>query len=186
VVEGNRSIYESSEADITISDEQRKHMAGFAYDLLRVWRQPIPGQAGSEIDAEVLRQWVEQARTLLDASGHRHIGDVKIGELLSGAGADTLDGIWPHAAVRAVLNGCYNEDLASGFLTGKINARGVTTRNPMDGGGQERALSEHFANCAKAIRFESPRAAQTLDELAKHYSIDAARQDAQAELQRLV
>ena len=63
---------------------------------------------------------------------------------------------------------------------GERNKRGMTVRDPRDGGEQERELQAKYAGWAKGLRLAAPRAARVLDQLARFYDADAKREDDQA------
>jgi hypothetical protein len=160
------------------SDASEARAALNAYEILSAWRT-IPGTTGSGINGEYLMEWVGHARSLLEESGRSDIGDQQIGQMLS-ASPVGVDGAWPHESVRNVIESVEGQHIIIGFRTGKFNARGVTSRSMLEGGGQERALAVQYRNWASVIRPRWPRTASALDDLARVYDRDAQREDEQA------
>lgn len=159
-------------------DQQR---ARHGHELLDSWRT-LPGiGAEGSISAERLLSWVRAARTAAGETGRTAIGDQLIGQMLSGSppGADCL---WPHEAVREVLEEVGNAEIESGLEIGRYNGRGVTSRDPLDGGNPERELSKAYREASSATAFRWPRTGAMLLRIAETYERDARRQDQEAEL----
>lgn len=141
----------------------------------------IPGtQKDGSIDPIRLTEWIKEARELAREAGRLDIGDGRIGHMLSSSG-DGKDGNWPAEAVRDVIDLFHSKEIIEGFVVGKMNRRGVTTRMPRDGGELERREEARYRNWADAISFEHPRTANALTRLADYYERDAKREDEQAE-----
>ena len=94
---------------------------------------------------------------------------------------DGADRAWPAEPVRDVLDLYRNHVMLSGFQIGQSNRRGVTIRNPRDGGEQERKLVEQYRAWSSVVGAEHPFTAKALDALASYYEADAKREDEQAE-----
>jgi len=58
----------------------------------------------------------------------------------------------------------------------------MTSRNPYDGGAQERVLAATYFQDAKRIELKYPRTAGILREIAHQYELDAEREDRESEL----
>ena len=86
--------------------------------------------------AEELVGIVARVRKL--AAEKRHVGivDDHLGKALASSPVGA-DGAWPHESVRDVLERYNSKALADGFVVGKCNLRGVTSRSLGDGGEQE-------------------------------------------------
>ena len=151
-----------------------------AFQLLLSWRQ-APGVADGVIDEEALRAWVFEARRLLEEADRHEIGDQRIGHILCHVPA-AADGIWPHEAVRRIVEEVGSDDLDLGLEVEKSNLRGVTTRGAMEGGGQERELARHYAADAAALGPRWSRAARILRSLADDNERMAKRWDVEADL----
>ncbi|UCJ12528.1 MAG: hypothetical protein JWS08_01495 [Phormidium sp. PBR-2020] len=91
-----------------LSEEQSakaKTFAKLAWDLLESWNQ-MPGvQEDDSVDAEFLREWVIGARKLAAECGRTEIADIYIGNSLASSPTDETDGVWPHRAVRDLIEG---------------------------------------------------------------------------------
>jgi hypothetical protein len=184
-IEMLRAVYRPSE-DSGIDEpppadpEHARGVATQAYRLLSLWNR-LPGtRDDGTIDGDVLEAWIKEARSLAKAAGREDIADDKIGAMLS-ASPMGADGNWPTEPVREVLDLFRSTPMLNGFHVGKINRRGGTSRNPRDGGEQERALSAQFRSWAKAIQFDHPHTAKALDGIADSYDRDARRHDEASE-----
>ena len=162
------------------SSTQAEALASQAYTVLSDWKW-VPGanEAGA-IDGAKLEQWVKQARKLLAQEGRAEIGDSKIGEILSRARREPNEA-WPPEPVRDVIEMARSKALEDGFVVGVFNGRGVTVRNPFDGGDQERGLADRYRRDAEALRIDWMRTARCLDRIADSYRADAQREDEGAE-----
>lgn len=169
-----------NEPPAEVSDNARA-FALLARDFLKSWQQ-MPGvQADGSVDAGALRAWVMQARELAAECGRGDIADTYIGHVLAFSPIDP-DGMWPHQAVRDLIQELENSKIEDGWQIQTLNNRGVTVRMPTDGGDQERILVEKYENQAKQMADQWPRTAAVLRKLANSYRRDATRQDQQAEL----
>jgi hypothetical protein len=161
-------------------DESIKNRAETAYDLLRK-ASVLPGDSGGVINADVLNRWVDDARKLLQEADRATIGDDQIGSYLSHSPVGS-DGVWPHEAVRSVIERIRSGEFDAGFSTGRLNARGMTSRSPWDGGKQERELAAQYYNDAKKIELIYPRTAEILRDIARSYENQARHEDWDSEL----
>lgn len=150
-----------------------------AYQLLELWRG-VPGRTEQEIDGTKLDAWIRRARKRLLEEKRLKIGDLRIGQMLSHAPGNQ-EGEWPHPAICAVLDATGSSELIDGFVTGVMNSRGVFTKNPAEGGRQEREIAERYRQLAGKIQTRWPRTAAALRQLEQHYVIDAEREDLRAD-----
>ena len=134
----------------------------------------------SDVDAEALDAWVDEARRLCSERGRSEIGDDRIGGILANAPPDA-DGTWPCEPVRNVLERCRSEAIGVGFTTSKRNLRGVTSRGVFSGGGQERDLAGEFREDAGKLAARWPYSAQLLRRIAESYESEGQRHDEDAE-----
>ncbi len=95
------------------------------------------------------------------------------------------DGIWPHIAVRNLLEHLHNALIDEHIPIGVYNGRGVVSRNPTEGGGQERGLSERYKKMSDVVRAKWPRTAAILRSLAETYERDAKYEDISSDLRDL-
>ncbi|MGX9148040.1 helix-turn-helix domain-containing protein [Mesorhizobium sp. 128a] len=163
--------------------EDPKHaqtVATQAYRLLELWNY-IPGtRDDGTIDGEALETWIKQARALAKAVGREDIADSRIGNLLSASPIGS-DGNWPAEPVREAIDLFRSKPMIDGFVVGKSNRRGVTTRLPRDGGELERLEAAKYRTWAKAIAYDYPRTAKALETLGDEYEAEARRHDEDAE-----
>ncbi|NIJ08240.1 hypothetical protein FHS31_001857 [Sphingomonas vulcanisoli] len=173
-------IYKRDDGEVD-RQEGQEAASHTAWQILHHGRR-VPGTCDDgTIDADALMTWIDTARNLGRAAARSTMTDQTIGTLLSASPVGT-DGHWPHEAVRQVLDRFSAEHIATGFVVGKRNARGVVTRAP--GGGQERALAAQFRVGADAMRLAFPFSARTLDQLAADYEYEAKRWDGEDQVDR--
>jgi hypothetical protein len=147
--------------------------------LLESWRQ-LSGEDKGEIDVRSLEEWFEEAHRLAVQAERGAVGDEYIGKLLSHSPVGK-DGIWPHPAVRDVVEAMRNSKLETGIIIGVHNSRGVTSRRMFDGGDQERGLAQRYNDWAEATKLDYPRTSATLREIARSYETHARDFDDEAE-----
>jgi len=157
--------------------------AQHGYELLESWRT-LPGlNPDGTIDADVFNAWIRRARDAMAATGHTEVGDQLIGALLSGSPAGP-DALWPHPAVRYIIEETQSPELERGVEIGLYNGRGVVVRDPIAGGAPEHQLAAHYSNFATALKTHSPRTAAMLRRIASSYARDARREDTETELEQ--
>ena len=141
----------------------------------------LPGtDAQGTMDAGVLQDWATRVLQLAGESGLKEIAEMLVGQILANAPADA-DGTWPCQPVRELL-----EDLQNGLVERSLrdklyNRRGLTTRSPEDGGGQELALGQQYRDQAGVLADRWPRIAAVLRDLAAMYDTDARQEESKAE-----
>ena len=141
----------------------------------------IPGNLGDgTVDYEAMATWVNEARRLCADRGRGEVGDTYIGNLLAKAPAGP-DGIWPCEPVRELLDSIGSPDIGEGFVTGKINLRGGTTRGVFEGGTQEHTLADRYLQQAAAIGSRWPFTATLLRSIAQWYEQTSKRHDREAD-----
>jgi hypothetical protein len=113
--------------------------------------------------------------------GRAEIGDQKIGQILAAALVGD-DGIWPCAAVREALEDVASPEIATGMAIGVYNSRGMHYRG--EGGDDDRALASKYRTWSRQLAFEYPYVANLLEQIAKSYDHDAAREDSEAAVRR--
>jgi len=180
VIWGFRRNDGREDSDEEMTKEQIQQRAEIVYELLRTL-SIIPTSEGADIDSNRLNDWVAQARTILKNADREGIGDDRIGNYLSHCPVGS-DGIWPHEAIRSVIERVRSKELEDAVSCGKSNLRGVTTRNPYAGGEQERTLAQKYSGDAEAIQLTSPRTAAVLRSIANSYEWEAANEDRRVEL----
>lgn len=162
-------------------DEQPmpEHVATNAYELLSSWRSFAGLSGDGSIDDAVFSAWNRETRKQAALAARLTVADLMLGEAYAYAKAGP-DGVWPPEAIRNLLDGVDAADLRRGFATGVHNSRGVTTRSPYEGGGQERALAEKYDHIAQSMDNSHPRLATTLRDIAQSYVRQAKSEDDRA------
>ena len=151
------------------------------YQLLESWKLPPGSREDGTIDEEALETWVDVARALAAERKRLRAADQQIGRVLQYVPNDP-DGVWPARIVRDLVERIASRDLETGLEIGLHNSRGVTWRNPTDGGEQERALQARYLALAEQVGGRWPRAAAMLRRIARSYAEQARRLDAEAEI----
>ena len=170
---------EGESSDQPVSPE-RKALAEVGFTVLRSWHTPPGVRPDGTVNVQQLREWVSEARRLLAESGRRAVGDIVIGEVLANVPADS-DGLWPTLPVRDLIEDLASTEFETGLQTGKFNSRGIVTRDPSSGGGQERIFASQFREWAERVADQWPRTAVLLRGLAAAYETWGRREDDQAE-----
>ena len=171
--------YAEGEPHVEVSPERRA-IALVGFTVIREWHTPPGVRPDGTLDADALRSWVTEARRLLAETGRTTIGDLAIGEVLAYSPPDP-DGLWPAEPVRDLVEDLASPRLEEGLHTGKFNSRGITFRNPADGGAQERQLAAQHRGSADRVSDRWPRTGALLRRMADHYDEWARREDGQSE-----
>jgi hypothetical protein len=165
-----------------LSPELRKRQSENAWYLLELVDQ-LPGQnANQEVNAVQLQEWIEKVREGCAKRNRRAIGDEYIGKLLSHSPSGS-DGIWPHEAVRDIIEQYERRNIEEAIEVGLFNQRGVTSRALGEGGKQERELADKYQQQADEIKYRWPRTAAMLGRIADSYKHFAAKLDLEDELE---
>ena len=154
-----------------------------AYALLSSWHR-LPGTTSDgRVNSGALEAWFKDVIPLLDQADRRGVGEIHIGHVLAFAPSDS-DGAWPCIEVREFLERAQSDQIEQGLQTQIFNNRGITSRDPHEGGDQERALATRYREAAQRFNDRWPRTASILRALADTYDDDARGFDAEAELVR--
>ncbi len=165
-----------------ISKEQTSRLVQNAWRLLGLIHN-IPGQDGpGGINKNVLLEWVTKVREECKQYNRADIGDHQIGQLLSHAPTG-VDGIWPHEAVREILEKDGTQEIAVGIEIGRYNQRGMTSRALGTGGDLERKIVAEYEESANKISLDWPKTANLLRGMAGKYKRDAKRWDDEEKLE---
>ena len=164
--------------------DDRKDNGAFAaitFTLLRRIRH-IPGtdKAGS-INPDELKSWVDEVRALCLKYGRGNVGDQSIGQILASAPIGS-DNIWPCESVREVIEEIYSNDIATGVDMGIHNSRGVHFK--IEGGTEERDLSNLYRNWSKQLTNSHPFVASLLDQIASGFDRQAVWEDSNSSVRR--
>jgi hypothetical protein len=128
------------------------------------------------LSPEELLTIVDRVRKLATERHYSGIVDDHLGKALASSPVG-IDGIWPQESVREVLENYTSEALTDGFVTGKRNLRGTTSRSPGDGGEQERQLATQYDAWQRALAISHPRTSAILGRLAESYREEAKWED---------
>jgi hypothetical protein len=176
-------IYKPRHREAEHVDESLKTAAELAWRVFHEGRG-IPGAQGDgSIDETAFSNWIQEVRRLAAESDRSAVTDITIGSWLSEC-KPAADGARPPIPLGSLLDRDDLENVRRGFFSGLLNNRGMTTRTHGEGGAQEKALAFQFRKRAAAIADCFPRLAELLNSIAKHYEVDARREDDEANLQR--
>ncbi len=166
--------------DEEVVDDQTRQVRGDrAYAILRNLRE-VPGLLeDNAVHYETLESWVREARRLCKDRDREVIGDQQIGQVLSNAPVGS-DGIWPCEPMRDLLEEIGSHHVGVGFVVGKRNQRGVTSRSLFDGGKQERTLADGYRADSARIRAQWPFTAKLLREITDNYQVEGKIHDREA------
>ncbi len=157
--------------------EGRRARAAAGYRLLTECHT-IPGLKDGRIDETELHSWVTRVRELAGAQDRSAIADEFIGHILANAPHDA-DGVWPHRAVRDLIESVASPRVEQGIAIERFNMRGTTVRGPFEGGDQERALASTIREWSKST-VAWPRTSRLLEEMAKDWENHARAEDVRA------
>jgi hypothetical protein len=174
-----RAEDQEEEAHKLTEDESVRARA--AYELLESMHT-LPGtRPDGSVDASALATWVKTARNLLADARRPTVGDSRIGNVL-GASPIGEDGLWPHEAVRDILESEESPEIERGISISVYNSRGVVSKDLREGGAQERELVTRYEGYSAAMADRWPRTAAMLRQIAASYKHDAERSDTDVEL----
>ncbi len=162
-------------------NENSVRRSQLAYNLLNSWRTCPGTDPEGLLQQGLLNEWITSARLMLVEADRVDIGDEHIGQALAAFSIGT-DGVYPHEFVREVLENLTSHTIERGFEVRVFNNRGVTMRNPTDGGEQERTLAQRYFDDAEKIRDIFPRTAVMLKRIGESYRSQARGEDINAEI----
>lgn len=157
------------------------NLASHAYSVLNSWKGYPGRMADDQVDPVLLDDWIVAARLLLSEADRADIGDEVIGESFAHSPLGS-DGAWPAEPVRDAIERIGSPELENGFIIGRLNSRGVTSRGVYDGGQQERDLAARFRTWSVTTSGKWPRTSRILRSISDRYERDARREDLEAEL----
>jgi hypothetical protein len=142
----------------------------------------IPGTKGNgNIDENALYDWVKKARAECAKSCHVTGGDLQISSMLAHSPTG-IDGIWPHSAVRRIIEDLDNDVINRHIPIEIYNGRGVVSRGLNEGGNQERKLAQNYKEMSERLTTKWPVTASILRGIAESYEHDARREDIDSDL----
>lgn len=160
---------------------ESEKLAKNARAILDAWRS-IPGsKEDGTIDDKALSIWVRTARAKCASSKHVTGGDLQIAFMLAHSPSDS-DGLWPHTAVRSIIENLDNDIINRHIPIEIYNGRGVVSRNPDEGGNQERKLAQNYKEMSEKLNTKWPVTASILRDISSSYEQDARREDIDSDL----
>jgi hypothetical protein len=162
------------------SSPEHERMAANAFRLLHTWSTTPGTREDGVLDGVELRQWIVDARRLLEEADRLSIGEEYIGKVLAASPPDP-DGTWPGVEVRNLLEDLQNPQIEEGMVMAILNGRGFTSHSPDEGGRQEWELVEENRRKVDQFADEWPRAASVFRTVADNYEAMARREDSRAE-----
>jgi len=167
-----------------VTEEIAARRAHIANEVLDSWYL-MPGiKTDGTLDEQELSDWVEVARKQCAETKHELGCYGRIGFMLAHAPTDP-DGVWPHVAVRNLIERLNNETIDRCIRTEIYNSRGVVSRGLNDGGVQERGLAEKYKKMSDTTKTKWPRTSAILRSIAKSYENEAKRVDIDSDLHDL-
>lgn len=153
-------------------------VATHSWRILNEWKPFACASPDSMPQAGALLDFVGRVREKAAEWHHTRVADYHLGVAMASAPAGT-DGVWPHESVREVLERYHSESLADGFVVGRANLVGITSRAPGDGGEQERGDAVQYEAWQRALAARNPRTSSLLGRLAEDRRAEATWEDAQ-------
>ncbi len=169
---------EPADTDSELTAQQRQ-AALSAYELLDTWTQ-CPGLTpDSAIDQDRLRIWITDARTRVEATGHRRSGDHAIGKMLARSPTGS-DGRFPQNPIPDLIEELGNDDIDRGFGNAVYNEHSVGVRRRTEGGQPEEQLANHYRALADSF-VGWPRIRRIFRRTADSFDAEARRRDDEVE-----
>ena len=152
--------------------EVEKRMGSHAWTVLQDWRPFANVEPNAMPTVEVLIGYAEALMAVAAERGYLAVAKDQLGKALSSCPAG-VDGTWPHETVRQVIEQFPSPELHEGFVVGRQNGRGGTSRSIGDGGNQERVLARQYRDWQRSLAITAPITSALLGQLAEHYERDA-------------
>lgn len=168
-----------------IADE--KHEANIAETcscVIEHWNVVKVFTHNDVLDVVAFKEWIDKCRAIASEVARGRIADFKIGTMLAW-NAFRGEEVWPSPAVCDVLEHIGTDSMRDAFSSGVFNSRGMTTRDPFEGGQQERGVAKRFDDYAAVLEIKWPKLAATIRDLADGYRRDAESHDRQARLNQV-
>ncbi|MEI7868862.1 MAG: hypothetical protein WCI11_13300 [Candidatus Methylumidiphilus sp.] len=163
--------------------EAEQGMAEAAWSVFHACQRQPGTQPDGNINQNTFIQFIDEVRELCTVADRIDVCDYMLGQILAHAPTG-IDGVWPFQAAREILDRPKLEVMRRGFQTGVKNKRGMTCRDPYEGGDQERKLADYFREQGQALAFSHVNLADALEQLACWYESDGKREDLDAKFMR--
>lgn len=168
---------EKSDVKKDMSDDE-KNIFKVAFNIMfHIKFCPCVEDDGSSINSDTLKEWVDLYFSLAEEQKQLEISHSILGKLFANAPIGT-DGIFPHEAVRNMIEKNFSERLSNGFEVEIMNKRGVYSASA---GRAELKLSEEYARYADSMKILCPQTAQILYSISNHYLKESAGERRRAE-----
>jgi len=143
-------------------------------EIIRSWRGCT---CPSHEREDLALTWARKVMEVMRSEGNEGRGAYAVAEVLARMPSGD-DGHWPCLAARHLIE----QECTIGTFTNKLsvakqNLRGVFSKDPIEGGQQERSFAAEYRASAKGLRVEWSRTSALLDEMADHCEEDAANED---------
>lgn len=176
-------LYVSDQADkatLPRPTEAEGRVANNAWQVLHSW-QPYGKVTPDRMrSAEEMLHYAEELKRIAEERGYSAIALDQLGKALASSPVG-VDGNWPHESVRAVLERLGSSaELREGFVMGRLNLRGPTSRAVGDGGDQERRIAGQYRDWQRRVAVTAPVTSGVLGQLADNFDQDAANMDVRA------
>ncbi|MDR0981995.1 MAG: hypothetical protein LBM07_01960 [Culturomica sp.] len=151
-----------------IIDDQDNSIASFkfkiAWEILDKFNM-IPGmREDGTIDGAVLNSWVNTLRNAATETGLLKYADALIGDLLA-TYPRTSEG-YPPVEICEIIEKLQSKDINVQYEVKIHNSRGVTVRDPFDGGGLERGEASYYQGIAEKHRHTHPTVCRIFERIA--------------------
>lgn len=182
-VELLKAVYRTRDKSIVEDEPASASLPAMAAHSVLEGLTTLPGQApDGSIDSAAMLNWVTEGRRLADESHRLESFENTLGGWFAKCPPGS-DGVFPHEAVREVFQYLESIEFERGFAIGVHNGRGVVTKDPEDGGEQERVLADKYEGYAAHVNDKWHRAALALRMISKSYVHEAKREDRQRGLE---
>jgi hypothetical protein len=159
-------------------------IASSVYEILENLNQ-LPGETNGVIDKDYLCDWIQKSRELARKCARINICDTQIGQLFARCSCQTLQGQIPKAELMQILEDINSEEMLEGFRIGLFNIRGVTIRNPLDGGQQEQDIASIYSELAQKTRNNYPHVSDVFARLEISYINYALKENERAQQRKM-
>ncbi len=174
-------------------EENRGKIASLAWNALYHWEAPLPGQElplNPKIDAQKLKDWVENVRTKAREHNILNFTDDRIGDLLAKVPIDLTNESYPYPDIPPeiceVINGLENPSkIIDGMCAGRYNRRGATSGGVDDSGFSDDTLANAYFALANKYDERYPIVGRIFKNLGNSFKLDYQRSQDRNHQQRL-
>lgn len=161
-----RSKHDKSD-DTKEIDENKRYLAKNACNILYEWKLCPGVKEDEKFDENTLKEWIKEAKSITEETGHIGVARHYIGQSLTYAPADP-GGLWIHKAVADILDERDADKIRPEFTLALFNRRGMHT---FTYGREERELAKKNQEKAEALDAEGfTRFAAAMRKFAEQYT----------------